>query len=133
MPLKFGAFSTFAVSATALAHSSNINDENGLKTMFMTFLAHHGKAYATVEEFEHRFNLYAQVDLEIKQFNSVPQTSTVGHNKYSDWTQEERKRLTSNLGQLKKNTNLTATILETNDLPSEVNWVKAGAVNAVQD
>ena len=100
MPIRIGAFTALAVSAAALAHSSNINNENGLKTKFMAFLAHHGKAYATIEEFEHRFNLYAQLDHEINKFNSIPQTSTVGHNKFSDWTAEERKRLTSNLGQI---------------------------------
>ena len=108
MLINIGTFAALAVSAAALAHSSNINDENGLKTKFMEFLAHHGKTYATIQEFEHRFNLYAATDFEIVQFNSVPQTSTVGHNKFSDWSPEERKRLTSGLSPLKsKNSNDT--------------------------
>jgi hypothetical protein len=103
MPSIFGVFTRLAACATVSAHSSNINDDNGLKTRYMTFLAHHGKAYASIEEFEFRFNLYSQTDHKINFFNSVPQTSTVGHNKFSDWTAEERKRLTSNFSQINRN------------------------------
>jgi cathepsin F len=98
----------------------------------LTFLAHHGKAYATIQEFEYRFKLFAETDNQIKQFNSQPQTSTVGHNKLSDWSIEERKRLTSNISLLRTR-NSPVAILDTNDLPTEVNWIEKGAVNEVQD
>lgn len=98
----------------------------------MTFLAHHGKTYGTIQEFEHRFKLYVETELQISQFNAQPQTSTVGHNKFSDWSAEERKRLTTDISFMKtRNTKIA--ILEANDLPTEINWVERGAVNEVQD
>ena len=76
--------------------------------------------------------MYVETDLQISQFNSQPQTSTVGHNKFSDWSAEERKRLTTDISFMKtRNTQIA--VLEANDLPTEINWVERGAVNEVQD
>lgn len=56
------------------------------------------------------------------------QTSTVGLNKFSDWTKEERKRISN---YRPRASDVTTVELATNDLPAEVDWVAAGAVNGV--
>lgn len=58
-------------------------------------------------------------------------TSTVGLNKFSDWSDEERKQLRSFASQ--RYGILKVKEIETSDLPSQINWVEKGAVNPVQD
>jgi hypothetical protein len=51
-------------------------------------------------------------------------------NKFSDWTAAELKKIRNY--KLRKGTmNVVEVELSTNDLPTEVDWVAAGAVNAV--
>jgi cathepsin L len=56
----------------------------------------------------------------------------MGHNNFSDLTDYERKKF---LGYVKRPnaTKREPVVLDTTDLPAEVNWVTAGAVNPVQD
>lgn len=69
---------------------------------------------------------------EVYKFNLVPgQTSTVGMNKFTDWTPEERKSIANHVPHPHHDANVVE--LSTEDMPSEVNWVTAGAVNPVQD
>jgi hypothetical protein len=58
---------------------------------FLDFIATHGKTYGTTEEFEFRRQLFSETHAKIEAFNSQPQTSTVGHNKFSDYTADEYK------------------------------------------
>ena len=56
----------------------------------------------------------------------------MGHNNFSDLTDYERKKF---LGYVKRPnaTKREPVVLDTTDLPAEVNRVTAGAVNPVQD
>jgi len=56
----------------------------------------------------------------------------VGFNKFSDWTAAERKRI-ANYVPRKSAAQMNVMEFETNDLPSEVNWIEKGAVNAIAD
>ena len=108
-----------------------VTAESELAQTFAAYVAHHGKSYATAQEYEFRFIQFAKQYQEIILFNMQPgQTSTVGLNKFSDWTKEERKQIAN---YQPRNENVTEVELATNDLPSEVDWIAAGAVNAVQD
>lgn len=61
-------------------------------------------------------------------------TSTVGHNKFSDWTESEKKKLGGLASKrVVKSENDEFTSLVVSDIPTEVNWVTAGGVNPVQD
>ena len=80
---------TFA--CLALAGVATAITQNDIK--FMDFLASHGKGYNTIEEFNLRGALFAKKDAALAKINANPEnTFTVGHNMFSDWTQEEMKR-----------------------------------------
>jgi cathepsin L len=57
--------------------------------------------------------------------------STVGHNKFSDWTEAEYKKLLGYKG--KQTNNEQAEILDTSNLQDTVNWVTKGAVTPVKN
>lgn len=110
-----------------------VSAETTLAQTFANYVAEHGKNYATVEEYEFRFIQFARTLTDIYAFNMVPdQTSTVGLNKYSDWTPLERKQI-SNYVTRTVVTDANIVTLDTSDLPSEINWIDLGAVNPVQD
>ena len=103
-----------------------------LQQEFMEHVNQFGLNYGTQEEYEFRMNLYTKKDAEIKEINASQDSFTVGHNKFSTYTEFEYKRL---LG-FKQPANFTdkeATVLDTANLKDEVNWITNGAVNAVKD
>ena len=60
---------------------------------FMHYLSQHGKMYDTLEEFVERKELWLAKDLIIRAHNSRPSNFTLGHNKFSDWREEEMSKL----------------------------------------
>ena len=60
---------------------------------FMLHIAKYALSYPTLEEFEYRAELYYARDADIKEFNSSNQTSVVGHNQFSTYSQTELSRL----------------------------------------
>ena len=61
------------------------------KTQFFSFVAKQGKSYSNVAEFETRMALWKTADTFIK--NYPPSTFTMDHNKFSDWTEQEKKSI----------------------------------------
>jgi C1A family cysteine protease len=114
----------FATALLAVASASELSSK------FMQFITTHNKSYGTVEEFEFRKAIFAEMEDFIQSHNtSNDMTFNVAHNKFSDWTSAEYKRI---LGFKPSNTTETTTVFaETN--ASSVNWVEAGAVQAVRD
>ena len=56
----------------------------------MEHLAKYGISYGTPQEFQFRFNIYAEKEMELQRINSNPEnTFTVGHNMFSTWTKDE--------------------------------------------
>jgi C1A family cysteine protease len=122
----------------AMAGLSTVTDQNQVSPIvendFIQHIAEFGKSYGTKEEYQFRLNLFAEKHAAIAANNAENGSFTLGHNQFSDWTQDEYKRLlgfkkTNNLVKSSRN----ATILATEDTPVSVDWRSSGAVNAVKN
>jgi len=119
------------VLAALIASASAYTEMTELDYGFMQYVVQHGKSYATKEEFETRKALFAEADAEIKELNNSGLSATFGHNFLSDWTNEEKAKLLGYNGPQE--------LVEGNhtELPKsdqlEVDWISAGAVNAVKN
>jgi len=70
------------------------NSDESSAIEFSSYISQFGKSYGTEEEFAFRLNLYLLRDEQIKEWNSRPsETHTLSHNKFSDWTESEMKRI----------------------------------------
>jgi len=110
------------------------------------------KVYASFEEEEEKFRVWLENHVTIEKHNGDPSnTFTLGHNPYSDMTQEEFK-IHFRLGQHSQGVNgnlrapfgnlrevvsrklgSTSDVGENVDTPNEVNWVTEGAVTNVKN
>lgn len=118
-------------ATTLIAAVSAMDDKT---QQFLEWALLHGKEYSNFKDFQHRLEQFIKFDEQVIAFNANSTTSTVGHNKFSDWTDEEWKAFNN----YKPRERTTDVFLEApepvaNDLPTEVNWVNAGGVNPVQD
>ena len=97
---------------------------------FQSHLNDYGISYGTKEEYHFRHEQFALKDAEISRINSSQDYFTVGHNKFSTWTQEEYKVL---LG-AKVDTEVKKEVtLDASNLTDSVDWRTKGAVNAVKN
>jgi hypothetical protein len=78
------ALAGFAVAYTPISE---------LELKFINFIASQGKSYATVEEYTARMERFALRDAEINLINASQSDSFHAHNKFSDWTDFELKRM----------------------------------------
>merc|ERR1712032_90194 len=98
---------------------------------FVHHVAHHNLSYATVEEFNARKALFLEVDAAIEEINANPEhTFTVGHNKFSTWTEYERKQM---LGYRHYTPDEEVEVENNTTNADSVDWVTAGAVTGVKD
>ena len=120
--MKFVVASAFAAHASATLLNSNFLE-------FAQYVSEFGKHYGTTEEFEFRMNVFAENMAKIRAFKS--ETSTVGANKFTDYTQNEYKRLLGFRAQDQKN------YKEVKQIPhstaSSIDWRTLGAVTGVKD
>jgi len=118
--MKFTA-ALLATSAAALSTSSK----------YMQYVLEHNKSYITIEEFEARKAIFAENDILVESHNETNSTFTLGHNKFSDMTEEEKA---SFRGRLPKSQMMHSEPVElsTDSLPASVDW-RGTAVNAVRD
>lgn len=105
------------------------------KMKFQVYQARFGKQYSTQEEMNFRMELFNEVDKFIEEWNSKEgQTHVVGHNEFSDWTQDERSKLRGFSGDLRNVANTPAEpVTNVTDIPASVDWREKGAVNEVQN
>ena len=102
---------------------------------FLAYLARYNKFYDSVDEFNVRLNLYRAVDKLIREHNATESSYTLGHNRSSDMTAEEKwdrshgRRGTSDLF-TDENTTYHVPSLDT---PDSVDWRKHNAVTKVKD
>ena len=102
-----------------------------LKPAFVNHMNKFGLSYGTQEEFDFRFQLFQEKDAEIARVNSDPEhTFTVGHNKFSTWTDAEYRRL---LGAKVPAQTGEVVELDVTGIAESVDWTKLGAVNAMKD
>ena len=82
-----------SIIVALVAAAANAVDLNTFK--FMQYLSKFNKSYATIEEFNMRLENFMKIDQFIQEWNAdTNNTHTVGHNMLSDWTVEERAKLT---------------------------------------
>jgi len=122
---------TLAASLLAAFASAKINQTD---LDFINYMAKFGKSYNDLEEFNLRAAMFAKFDAEIKEINARETTSVHGHNFLSDWTAEEKTRLMGlkNMPRVKK-TPTPEVEVDIVGIPTSVNWVSAGKVNAIQN
>lgn len=77
----------------ALVAVANAVDSNTFK--YMEYMSKFNKSPATVEEFNMRLSNFLEIDTFIQEWNAdLTHTHVVGHNFISDWTAEEKTKLT---------------------------------------
>ena len=121
-------FTTAPIAAIATAADVSLS----VSLEFMEHLTKYGKSYITVEEFMARQELYAAVDAEIKEHNATDSLYKMGHNKFSDWTEYEKKQLKGHKPNPNKEV-LELEIDETLETPKSVDWREKNAVTPVKD
>ena len=124
---------TFATAVLAGLASAEVLSQSSFD--FIQYIAKHGKSYANVEEYNLRAQLFAKFDAEIKHHNQTERTSVHGHNYLSDWTAEEKTRLLGLKNMARPERVPETEVFNGNGvgIPTEVDWVTAGKVNAIQD
>jgi len=124
--MKFAIGTLLSALAAANLECAEIN--------FMKWVAKHNRNYSTVEEFEHRYATWQKMDEFIKEINDPANghTHTAGHNKFSDWTEEEFSALMTESEPLDHPTEprlLDQPIVGYGD----IDWRTTGCVNPVQN
>ena len=104
--------------------------QNFLQSRFAAHMNEFGLSYATSEEYNLRVALFAEKDAFIMEHNAQNGSYTVGHNKFSTWTDAEYKAILGAKVDTRENIEYT-TLPETND--ADVDWRTKGAVNGVKD
>ena len=56
---------------------------------YLSYLSAFNKQYTSIEEFSGRFEQFESKDKLITTFNSEPHKFKLGHNHFSDWTEDE--------------------------------------------
>jgi len=115
----------------ALAISAVVSAIDQRTFEFMRYISSHGKRYETLAEFEMRKDIFFANDAIIKEWNAdESNTSRMGHNFLSDWTEAEFEAILT----YQENMH-TDTIVEvepsSNAVP--IDWRTLGAVQAIKD
>ena len=117
-----------ASEGSQLFLSERISEE---EMMYMKYVTEFGKSYGTRAEFEFRLEEFKKTLAKMTLHNSdETHGSTVGLNKFADWTEAEYKRL---LGYKGEKLSATAETLDTSNLADSIDWRAKGAVTAVKD
>jgi len=99
----------------------------------MGYITEHGKNYETLAEYQHRLEVFTHKHNLIQAHNAMGESYTLGHNKFSDWTDEEYNAILTYLpehGIMKANETFVPAVGASY---SPINWVDLGAVSPIQD
>ena len=130
-----GTFKQALIVATSIASTANsYTFESEMDQQFIKWIAEHGRNYHGLDEYLYRLEQFAMSHSAIENINNTPgATSYAGHNKFSDWSREEKKKYASG-GNVSLNLDRSKeVVLDTSNLPTEINWITKGAVGAVRD
>jgi len=98
---------------------------------FIQHVAEHNLSYATQAEFEARKALFTDRDAMFETMNADPaNTFTVGHNKFSTWSEAELNKIRGYLHYTPEEELAVENGMPTAD---SVDWVSKGAVTPVKD
>lgn len=113
-------FTAALMAATATA---------SLKMDYMQYIIEHSKSYLTSEEFALHENHFFESDALINEHNSSNSTFTLGHNFFSDMTEEQKA---NTRGRIPRTVEGDVVVLPESNSDS-LDWRTLGAVNAIQD
>jgi hypothetical protein len=103
-----------------------------MELAFIRWASQHGKSYNSLAEYEFRSEQFAKTHAALERINHQNGTSTVGHNQFSDMTDEEFAKFANYRPSEKTINSLrNPVILSTEDLPDSINWVELGGTNEV--
>ena len=131
--MKFAsALSLFA----SLALSKDLQETSLLDYQYMQYTALYNKHTHSLAEYNDRMMHFGKTQKMISDFNAKMESHFLGHNAYSDWTDDERAEFLSNglIGTLKDHEHMKHHYARLNSeyLPDHVNWLEHGAVSKVK-
>jgi C1A family cysteine protease len=101
-----------------------------IESAFLGYITEFGKSYSNMAEYEHRLANFAQKHSVIRAHNAENVDYKLGHNKMSDWTEEEYKSVLT----YKPNMVETTAAFEASPLGySPVDWRQSSCLSPVQD
>ena len=116
-------FALACIAASAFAMSE-------IESAFLGYITEFGKSYSNMAEYEHRLANFAQKHSVIRAHNAENVDYKLGHNKMSDWTEEEYKSVLT----YKPNMVETTAAFEASPLGySPVDWRQSDCLSPVQD
>ena len=124
-----------AVAATC-ALAKPLQEASSLDYQYMQYTALFNKHSHSLAEYNQRMTEFGKVQKFIADYNGKVGTHFLGHNAYSDWTDDERAHFLSGgiVGQLKDDDHIRHHFarLSTEHIPDRINWVEFGAVSPVR-
>ena len=116
------SFILAAVASSAMALSE-------IESAFLGYITQYGKSYSSVAEYEMRLRNFAVKHAAIEEHNQSGESYRLGHNKMSDWTEEEYEAiLTYQPGMY----NVTSTFDKVG-ATTPIDWRSSGCVSPIQD
>jgi len=100
-----------------------------IESAFLGYITQYGKSYTNVAEYESRLRTFAMKHSFIQAENKVNDYK-LGHNKFSDWTQEEYESI---LTYVPSETHEATQVVEEIVGASPVDFRNGSCLNAVQD
>merc|ERR1712127_970605 len=101
-----------------------------IESAFLGYITEFGKSYSNMAEYEHRLTNFALMHSVIVAHNATESHFKLGHNKMSDWTEEEYKSI------LTYKPNMVDTVAAVEASPmgySPVDWRSGSCLSPVQD
>lgn len=134
--MKKGIISGLATYLGLKDHKGH-HEQSGLisaeENQFFKFIAQYGRTYGTKAEYDFRLQVFTEKLAEIAKHNSENgMTSSVGINKFADWTKDEIKRL-NGLKKMETKPDEREEVFSTENLADEIDWRSKGGVTPVKD
>jgi hypothetical protein len=128
-------FTLFASMAAVAAAQIDLDDHSlPIKVRFNAFVEQFGKTYTT-EEAEAAFSAFAKNDAKIRDYNSRGLTYTLGHNEWSDMTEDDfnSQMLGGYVEKPESEKNYDYSLSEIKVTADSKDWVALGAVMPVKN